>query len=92
MIQLNTDQTSVKKFANASTSLFTMICVIAITNSFTTHTHADVPINVASDPQLLIDQMFFASSDNISLKIQPPQKTGEVTLRPEHPWESASLN
>jgi hypothetical protein len=50
------------------------------------------PIDVGSDKQLILDGLFLADSQGVSLKIHPPRKTGDVILRPEHEWESASLN
>jgi len=53
---------------------------------------AESPIDVGSRKQLFVDELFFAVSKGITLKIQPPRKTGEIVLRPEHPWESATIN
>jgi hypothetical protein len=50
------------------------------------------PIDVGSDKQLILDGLFLAESQGVSLRVHPPRKTGNVTLRPEHEWESASLN
>ena len=50
------------------------------------------PIDVGSDKQFIPDGLFVAESQSVSLKVQPPQKTGNVILKPEHEWESASLN
>ncbi len=47
------------------------------------------PIDVGSHKQLFLDGLFLAEAQDVSLKIQQPQKTGEVILRPEHAWESA---
>lgn len=49
-------------------------------------------IDVANRKQLLIDAYFFAKSENISLRVTPPVKTGERTLVSDRPWENASLN
>ena len=67
--------------------------VLAIsTVLFVTGIRAAEPIDVGSHKQLFLDGLFLAESQDVSLKIHPPQKTGEVILRPEHTWESASLN
>ncbi len=54
--------------------------------------HAESPINIGSQKQLFIDKLFIKNSNGISLKIQQPRKTKETILKPEHEWESASLN
>jgi hypothetical protein len=53
---------------------------------------AETPVDVGNHKQLFIDELFFAKSNGIALKIHPPQKTHEIVLRSEHPWESATLN
>lgn len=50
------------------------------------------PIDVGNRKQLFIDTSFFAVSENISLHIVPPAKSGERTLVSDRPWEDASLN
>ncbi len=55
-------------------------------------TIAEEPINVGAARQLFVDELFFATSSGVSLKIQPPQKKGETILKSEHPWESATVN
>ncbi len=49
-------------------------------------------IDVGSRKQLFIDESFFATSKGVTLKVKPPQKTGERILRPEQPWENAALS
>ena len=49
-------------------------------------------LNVGSNKQLFIDNLFFESSTNVALKVHPPVKTGEKNLQREQPWESATLN
>ncbi|MDG1894359.1 MAG: hypothetical protein P8J37_05585 [Fuerstiella sp.] len=75
------------KYKKHTTAIVTMLSVIA-----GVHLHAQEPINVGSDKQLFLDDLFFATSKDVTLKIQPPRKTGEVILRREHRWESATLN
>ncbi len=48
--------------------------------------------DVGSQRQLLIDKAFFDQSHNIRLRLHPARKTGEIVLKREHPWESATLN
>ena len=50
------------------------------------------PIDVGSDKQLILDGLFVAESQGVSLKVHSPRKTGEVVLKREYEWESASLN
>lgn len=47
---------------------------------------------VGSGKQLLIDKAFFETSENIEIRLHPPNKTGEKVVTREHPWESATLN
>ncbi len=53
---------------------------------------AERPIEVSGAKQLFVDELFLATSNGVSLKIRPPRKTGEIVLKSEHPWESATLN
>ena len=48
------------------------------------------PINVGNRTQLLIDQRLWASSQNITLRMNPPAKRGPVLL-PDKPWESMGI-
>ena len=50
------------------------------------------PINIGSDKQLILDGLFLEDAQGVSLEIHSPRKTGAVILKPEHEWESASLN
>lgn len=56
------------------------------------NTVEDNSIDIAGNTQLFIDTTFFETSENIALRVNPPVKTGETTLAPDKPWESASLN
>ncbi len=48
--------------------------------------------HVGSEKQLLIDDAFFETSRNITLKLHPACKTGETNLDRDREWESATLN
>ncbi len=48
--------------------------------------------DVGNERQLFIDGAFFDQSDDITLRLHQPQKTGERNLQPDKPWESATLN
>jgi len=50
------------------------------------------PLAVGSDKQLLIDDLYFDTSENITLKVHSPRKTGEQNLKRDRPWESVTLN
>ncbi len=50
------------------------------------------PIDVGSDRQLILDGLFLAESRGVRLRVQPPRKTGDVILKRDREWESASLN
>ena len=49
-------------------------------------------LEVGDRKQLFIDDLFFETSENISLQVHPPLKTGERTLVSDQPWEDATLN
>ncbi|OHB55773.1 MAG: hypothetical protein A2Y07_10620 [Planctomycetes bacterium GWF2_50_10] len=49
-------------------------------------------IMVGSERQLLIDNMFFAESNGVTLRMHPAVKTGEKNVVRENVWESATLN
>jgi len=48
-------------------------------------------LKVENKKQLFIDDLFFETSKNITLKVHPPRKTGEKTLQRDKSWESAVL-
>jgi len=50
------------------------------------------PIAVGGEKQLFIDDLFFEKSENVTLRVHPPRKTGEKTLVADRPWESVTLN
>jgi hypothetical protein len=50
------------------------------------------PIDVGSEKQLFIDNLFFESSEGIRLKVNPAVKTGEQNVTRDRPWESATLS
>ena len=52
----------------------------------------DAIMVVGSEKQLFIDDLFLRHATNVSLRMHPARKTGERTLVPDQPWESASLN
>ena len=49
-------------------------------------------IDVGNRKQLFVDELFFESSDNVLLHVNPAIKTGERTLVSDRPWEDATLN
>ena len=48
--------------------------------------------DVADKRQLLIDGAFFDQVGNVRLRPHTARKTGDVVLRSDRPWESATLN
>ncbi|MCC6491108.1 MAG: hypothetical protein IT364_26710 [Candidatus Hydrogenedentes bacterium] len=49
-------------------------------------------IDVADRKQLFIDTLFIESSETITLRVHPSDKTNERTLVSDRPWEDATLN
>jgi hypothetical protein len=49
-------------------------------------------IQVGSDKQLFIDDLFFDTNQGVQLRVNPPVKSGELTMVKDQPWESATLN
>ena len=49
------------------------------------------PIDVGDRKQLFIDGCFFESSEYITLRVHPGEKTGEHTLVSDRPWEDSTL-
>lgn len=47
----------------------------------------DVPLDVGGRRQVFIDGRFVQESQGIKLVVHPPRKTGELNIKPEHPWE-----
>ena len=50
------------------------------------------PIDVGSARQLFIDELFFETSQNVSLKVNPAQKSGRKILQRDKPWETLVIN
>ena len=48
--------------------------------------------HVGAARQLLIDEAFFDRAENVRLRLHAARKTGEMTLKRERPWESATIN
>lgn len=49
-------------------------------------------LRVSSARQLFIDDLFFETSRNIKLKVNPPRKTGERNVVRDKPWEDVQIN
>ncbi len=56
------------------------------------HSTVTEPIVVDDRKQLFVDNLFLERSDGVALRVRPADKTGERTLEPDKPWESASIN
>ena len=48
--------------------------------------------NVGSKKQMFIDEEFFASTRNVKLKMNPPEKTYEETIPADRPWETMGID
>lgn len=44
-------------------------------------------IRVGTSRQVFVDRTLLPQSQNVELRVHPPCKTGEMTIKPEHPWE-----
>jgi hypothetical protein len=49
-------------------------------------------LRVASQRQLFIDDLFFETTHNVKLKVNPPRKTRERNVVRDKPWEDVSIN
>jgi len=49
------------------------------------------PIQVGSDRQLFLDEMWFDSQDNVRLEMHPPV-VRDVALKADQPWENGGIN
>lgn len=49
------------------------------------------PIQVGSDRQLFLDDLWFDSQDNVRLEMHPPV-VQDVVLRADQPWENGGIN
>lgn len=47
-----------------------------------------VPIDIGSEKQLFIDQRLIERAQNVTLRVNPPRKTGEKCIVADRPWES----
>ncbi len=51
----------------------------------------DGPLDVGDARQVFIDGRFLAESQNVELFVHQPRKTGEMTIKPEQPWEQGGI-
>jgi hypothetical protein len=49
------------------------------------------PLEIDSARQVFIDGRFMAEAQNVTLEVHRPRKTGEWTIKPEHPWERGGV-
>ncbi len=49
------------------------------------------PIDVGGQRQVFIDDRFMAEAKGVHLRVHQPRKTGEWTIKPEHPWEQGGI-
>ena len=48
-------------------------------------------IDVGSRRQVFIDRRFLDSAKGVELFVHQPRKTGEMTIKPDHPWEMGGV-
>ncbi len=51
----------------------------------------ELVLDVGDRRQLFLDDRFFASVSNVSLRVHPPRKTAERTLVADRPWEGDGI-
>ena len=51
----------------------------------------EMPTDVGSRKQLFIDEKFFATTRNVGLKMNPPEKTYEPAIKADQPWETMGV-
>jgi len=49
------------------------------------------PLDIGNRRQVFIDRRFLAEAAGVALEVHAPRKTGEWTIRPEHPWEAGGV-
>ena len=53
--------------------------------------HSETPINIGTDRQLFVDDLWISSSTGVKRRLHQPVRR-EVALNPEHPWETGGLS
>jgi hypothetical protein len=49
------------------------------------------PLDIGNHRQVFIDKRFLAESKGVELIVHQPQKTGELTIKPEYAWEVGGI-
>ncbi|HRT08055.1 MAG TPA: hypothetical protein P5233_06660 [Candidatus Paceibacterota bacterium] len=49
------------------------------------------PLDIGDRRQVFLDDRFLAQARNVTLEVHSPRKTGDWTLKPEHPWERGGI-
>lgn len=49
------------------------------------------PLDIGSARQVFMDERFMTGAKGVTLEVHPPRKTGEWTIKPEHPWERGGV-
>lgn len=52
---------------------------------------APKPLQIGEARQVFVGRTFLADSNGVELRVHPPRKTGEATIKPEHPWERGGI-
>lgn len=51
----------------------------------------DGVMDIGDGRQLFIDKTFLAAAKDVTLTPHSPRKTGEMTIKPDHPWEQGGV-
>jgi len=49
------------------------------------------PIQIDDRRQVFIDRSFLADAKGVGIVVHPPRKSGEMTVRPDKPWEKGGI-
>lgn len=54
-------------------------------------TSPGTPLEIGDRRQVFIDGTFLENAKGVELCVHPPRKTGEMTIKPEYPWEKGGV-
>lgn len=49
------------------------------------------PLEIGTGRQLFVDHSFLEQAKGVELRVHQPVKTGEHTIKPDHPWEQGGI-
>ena len=95
---MKTNSTSTKYLINNKLSVTRKVpksiflSVLILLFCFTTgYPLAAQPLDIGNHRQVFIDEKFLDKSQGVELIVHQPQKTGELTIKPEYPWEAGGI-